>query len=160
MLRTVSPNLTHEVDVDGTVLIFRGITVREKYKLLAEISKPSDTVDTDKLFDGFRDILSSVIIGVKDGMPFNEFFDKLEYMEDVKAIIKAIITYCGLSEDERKNSDSSSGQPTPASAGNAEKPAVPDGEPVLITQRVTEQLPEEDRECYQSSCVEDRNGQK
>jgi len=133
MLRIVSPDLIHEVDVSGTTLLFRGITVREKYLLLSEIAKTPDTEDTDALFDDLRDTLSRVIVGMKDGMPFDELFDKLEDIQDIRSIIKAVVGYCGLKEAEAKNSDSSSGQPTPASAGSAVKPAVPDGEPASTT---------------------------
>jgi hypothetical protein len=145
MLRIVSPDLIHEVDVSGTTLLFKGITVREKYLLLSKIAKAPDTEDTDALFDDLRDTLSPVIVGIKDGMPFKELFDRLEDIQDIRSIIKAVIEYCGLKEAEVKNSDSSSGQPTPASTGNAEKPAEPDGEPASTTQIEKVYVPPEDK---------------
>ena len=145
MLRVVNSDLVHEVEVNGTTLLFKGITVREKYLLLSKIANPSDTEDTNRMFDDLRDTLSPVIIGVKGGMPFGELFDKLEDLEDIRSIIKAVIGYCGLKEAEVKNSDSSSGQPTPASTGNAEKPAEPDGEPASTTLTETVVSPPEDK---------------
>ena len=87
--------------------------------------------------------MAKLIVSI-DGVnkPVEEFIkDDLEYEGDVKSIITGITNYFILDEDQAKNSDSLSAQPTadPTRVDTVEKPVVTEKEPVSLTPTVTEQ---------------------
>ncbi len=138
--RIVNPQATHAVNICDTTFRVKSMSVSKRTKILFELSHVRANKEA---FDEFAKILAKLIVSI-DGVnkPVEEFIkDDLEYEGDVKSIITGITNYFILDEDQAKNSDSLSAQPTadPTRVDTVEKPVVTEKEPVSLTPTVTEQ---------------------
>ena len=135
-LRLVNKQRTHTITVCGTEFKIISMTIGEKEKLVYDIQN----VGSDNgAFDRLLDVITPVITQIAGyDSPVRTILGQLEDIAQLREIIQAIITHCSLTESESKNLPSSSEQPTPASAGNVVKNAVPDDGPVSITPTPTD----------------------
>lgn len=118
-LRLVNKERTYPVNVDGTIFHIISLSVGEKEDLCNSIRNVGPE---DGAFDRLLDIITPILVSIDgyEGETVRNVLSRLEFIEDCRVLVQAIIEHCSLSGDERKNSLSSSEQPTPVSAGNAE----------------------------------------
>jgi hypothetical protein len=135
-LRLVNKQRTHTIEACGTRFTIRSLSIGDKEKLVYDLMTIGDgTSAEDSAFSRLVDRLCTAIVSIEGyEEPPADILKQLEELEDLRAIVQAVIAFCSLTKAERKNSPSSSVQPTPESAGNVEKPAGPDGEPASTTQ--------------------------
>ena len=98
------------------------MSIGDKEKLVADIINVGSE---DGAFSRLLDVISGAIVSIAefpDSTP-REILEQIEDLSQMRAIVEAIVGHCSLTDDEAKNSLSSSEQPTPVSAGNADSPA-------------------------------------
>jgi len=147
MIKFCDPDAVESVIVDGVEFHLKQVNVRTKFEIITALSQLTENTLLDAL-DELKNQLSRVIVSVsyKDKViSFAEAFERFENSATINRLMTEIIRYCTLTEAQRKNSDSSPGQPTPESVGSAETPAEPDGEPASITPTPMESPPQEDK---------------
>jgi hypothetical protein len=121
---------------DDVKIHIMGLSALQKEDLLVDI------MDKERKPGSWRnlsELIASVITRIEgfDKSPM-DLLEVLNYGQ-LKEIIDAVVDHCGMTMDERGNSSSSPEQPTPGSAGNAEKNAEPDAAPASSTQTKTEE---------------------
>lgn len=128
-LRLVNKQRTYPIDACGTTFQVVSMTIGEKEKLIYDIQNVGSE---DNAYERLLDVVVPVVIKIDqyDNQSVREVFEQLEDLAQVREIIQAVIRHCVMSEEESKNSSSSSEQLTPESAGNAENPVDPVGAPV------------------------------
>lgn len=135
-LRLVNKERTYPIVVCGTTLNVVSMTIGEKETLVHSIQTIGpETGAFDRLLNIIAPAITS-IVGCDD-MTSLQFLTAMEDFHQLQEIVRAIIKHCDLTQVERKNLPSSSEQPTPGSAGNAETLVEPDEEPVSTTQDQT-----------------------
>jgi len=142
MIKFCDSDVEECVVIDGIKFYFKQINVRTKLEIVTALSSISTKDNLIDILDKLKDLLSRVIVSVhidNKAVSFADAFERFEDFYTIKKLMAEVIRYCTLTEVQRKNLDSSPEQPIPASAGSAEKPAEPDGEPVGTTPEQTEQ---------------------
>lgn len=131
-LRLVNKERSYPVTVCDTVFHIVSMTIGEKEKLLYSLANIS-TANTKggESLHALLDLIAAAIVKI-DGFdkPPREILEQIEDTQQLKQIVEAVVKHCNLSDNETKNSFSSSVQPIPVSVGNAEKLVVPDDAPV------------------------------
>ena len=131
-LRLVNKQRVHPITICDTVFNIISMTIGEKEQLVHDLQNIDVQVGA---FARLLDIISPAIANVKGyEQSTRKVLEQLEDIEQLREIVRAIIQHCSLTKEEVKNSSSSSGQPIPVSAGNAENVAAPEGVPVSTTQ--------------------------
>jgi len=123
MLRLVNKQRVHSINACDTVFKIISMSIGEKEILVHQILNiDSDT--GEKTFQKLLDIITPAIIEIEGyDISVREVLSKLEDIDDFRTIVKAIIAHCSLTTEEVKNSNASSEQVIPVSAGNVEKTA-------------------------------------
>lgn len=131
-LRLVNKERTQPIQACDTTFQLISLAIGEKEQLVYELTNIGPEYGA---FSRLLDIITPVISSIEgyDGS-VRKTLDKLEDIDQLRTIVQAIIKHCSLTEDESKNSPSSSEQPTPESAGNADQNAAPDVAPASTTQ--------------------------
>jgi hypothetical protein len=128
---------TETVNINGAIIKFKNISIREKFKILNALATLEKDVSIIKAWDGIIAALSDVVISINN-IEFTDAVDRLVDYDSLRELVSTVITRCTLGMSQRKNSLSSPEQPFPESAGNAETNVDPDGAPVSIIPTVTE----------------------
>lgn len=129
-LRIINRERTYPREILGTTFRFRSLTVGEKEELLHRIENISkakalsdlpDDERADTMAESLYKLLCDAIASI-DGFDMKpiDVLRQLENFSDLQSIVQCTLLYCSLDPEEIKNSDSSSVQPTPGSAGSAE----------------------------------------
>ncbi len=131
-LRLVNKQRTHSINACDTTFQVVSMTIGEKEKLIYDIQNVGSE---DGAYERLLDVIVPVIVKIDqhNNQSVRKVFEQLEDLAQVREIIQAVICHCVMSEDESKNSPSSSEQLTPESAGNAGNPVDPVGAPVSTT---------------------------
>ena len=138
-LRLVNKKRTYPVIIEDTTFNIISMTIAEKEELVYSLSNINDWSlknPSKSVTARFLGLLSSAIVSI-NGYD-DSVINVLGQIEDVKQlgiISKAIHEHCNLDDTETKNSSSSSEQPIPAQAGNADIAAKPEKERVSITEK-------------------------
>lgn len=115
----------------------KAMPLGERFDLLSNIQDLN--LRDARSFDQLCDFLSEVVVRFDDEQgTVKEVLRGLDDPDNFRDIVQQVCRQLTLSEAERKNSHSSSGQPTAASAGHAEKPAGTAEEPASTTPKKTE----------------------
>lgn len=142
MLRTAISSKSYDVTVtiagEQTKMKFRSLSLMERLEFMGKVAV--GTVTADGLKQLATD-LEQLIISIEgyDEKP-SEVLCRLEHSKDVDDLLKCIIEWCHLPEQEAKNLDSLPVQSTPAPVeGNVEIPAGADEELVSTSSTDSEQ---------------------
>lgn len=136
-LRLTNQERTHEITACDVKFRIISMSIGEKETLCNRIKFVGPE---DGAFDRLLDIMAPAIISIEgyESQKPRDVLGMMEELDDLRAIIKAIIKHCGLDGEEAKNSPSSSGQPIPESAGSAAKLVVPEDAAVSTTPTPTD----------------------
>jgi len=135
-LNFINKERTRVVTVCGDVKIhIMGLSALQKEDLLVDIMGKEQKPGS---WRNLSELIASVITKIEGfDEPPMDLLGTLDYGQ-LKEIIDAVVDHCGMTTDERGNSNSSPEQPTPGSAGNAEKNAGPDNALASSIQTETE----------------------
>jgi len=107
-LRFASRERVYPIDVDGTIINLKSLSIIEKERLARQLSSVNG--EDSEAFKSLLKCLAPAIVSIEGFQqePI-EVLEMLEYPADLKKIMEAIMEHCSLSLDEEKNSDSSLG---------------------------------------------------
>jgi len=128
MLRFAEVNKTYEITVSvggqSVKLKLKSLSLGERLEILDVISKTKGLDGFGKCFEAMDRVVLE--IDGKTDKP-SVVLPKLEHMNDFNDILKGVVKWLSLDEQESKNFSSSSEQPTPGTAGSAVKNAGAEG---------------------------------
>ncbi len=127
-LRLVNKSRTSTITACDTVFHIISMSIGEKEQL---VYKLQNLGSEDGAWERLLGIITPAIVRIEgfESRTVEDVLGELEDLEQLREIIQAIIAHCTLTSSERKNLLSSSEQPTPDSAGNAENNAGAESEP-------------------------------
>jgi hypothetical protein len=134
MLKLATGNKTNVVEVCGTKFHIRAMSIKQKEKLCADLAAvPSQVKGDGTSFSRIMDLLTTAIVKIEvegfDHSAVRDILDSLEDASQLREIITAVISSCGLTPAEAKNSVSSPVSSTPESVGNAASDASQENGP-------------------------------
>jgi len=131
----VNKNRTYPITAGDVTFNIISMSIGTKEKLVYDIQHIGHE---DGAFERLLGVICPVIVSIDEYEgDTHTVLSKLEFLEDLRAIVQAVLAHCALSPDEAKNSPSSSEQLIPASARNAESNATPENEPASTTSTAT-----------------------
>ena len=133
-LRLVNKERSHVVRACDTNFHIISMTVGEKERLLIDITNiGAEQGAWERLLNVVCPVITKIEGPDFEGKDAKSILSQLEDITQMREFLQQLIAHCSLTPDERKTSSSSSEQPTPESAGSAEKRVDPDGELASIT---------------------------
>lgn len=125
MLRLIDPKAEREIPLSGSVVSIRQLTLVEKQRLgwIIDKYREGDNLSLGKIpYEELIPLIGPAIVKL-DGNEVSgtELLFSFESAADLYRLAAQIMNFSSLSEDERKNSGSSSEPPEKASAGLARK---------------------------------------
>lgn len=148
MLRLTNEKITYDVKIEvagqETLFVLKAMSIESRQLLLSQIQQLNvddmEVADVSNAFETLLDATANAIVSIEgyDDAP-RETLKKLEFVSDLTAITKGIVTFAGLSEDESKNLLSSSGRNIQVSAGSAGSSVKKENAHVSTTLKQTDQ---------------------
>ena len=117
MLRIADGIKAYPIKILDTIFYVRSMSVLERKIMLTDMIKLDGSVES---FKSLLDMLSSVIIKIDGYENVSATLLKMEFMADITTIVKAVVDYSTLSEDDAKNFVSSPERPITDSVRDAE----------------------------------------
>jgi len=132
-VKLIDPNATTSIEVEGTTFVIAQLNNGDKIALAQGVQGLADTDNA------YNDLLRLVAKHIKriEGFEGVEPYDVLANMASVEsqqAIINAITNWATLTEDEAKNSESSSGTRIPSPTGDGQAVETVDRDDASISE--------------------------
>jgi len=133
-IRILDPKATKEIDVSGSKVVIRGLTVGQKSKLAFTINEKG------LLNTPIEDFVDAIAVGVVsiEGCEgdIRDILLSIESLEDFWKITGAVLSFSSLNENEEKNSFSSSDAEKMIPAGSATPVAVKEKKSASTTRKI------------------------
>lgn len=108
MLRFARTGVIHEIDVDGTKVFLKSMSLGSRMELLKDTERLIDVKDGKLANVG---LLASLIHSIDDRQDVEAAINELETADDLLKLIRAVVRFATLGETEAGNSqDSLSGK--------------------------------------------------
>lgn len=114
MLRLADQTKHHPVTICDVEFQMRSMSVREKFVALEKLNTLKPTSES---FDAMTGTLSDIIMSIDGNENVRDVLNSIESFEDLISVVHGVIGYCSFTDDESKNSGSSSDTSTPTPTG-------------------------------------------